>query len=476
MQLDTPAGLWRCPNGHTRYETLEEAQARRARDDNRDTLRAVVLTHRGEVEPRAQSLFEFGHDALRRGDKAEAIRQWRGALGIQDDFADPHLWIAKTTDDPALRAQHLDWTIAHDPGNLDAIRMRMVDRGELTSAQAARTYHENDTPEQAADRAVKAKTILPACPVCGGELIANAQTRQMTCRFCGYSASLPEGNPDPLTDGVTVLGSALLIRKSQAVVWRVSERAVRCAKCGAERTVTASMNTRCFFCGSAGAVESDALGTLERPSMVIPFVITEDEAKAIVRARLGETREKIATALRQHNKVERAEIAVIYLPYWIFDIQLEITRSTHDHRMPRSRDEARLFKPYTVERSYDGVLGLPVYAGGQFAPELIDGVSDYETEPGIPYHPSLIADIPAALYTKDAIAASMSARERTSRRMRTAYGHQDSGEVQITVTSSPRQMTYWLALVPMYAATLTERDGDTRTALVNGQNGRLVMR
>jgi hypothetical protein len=62
--------------------------------------------------------------------------------------------------------------------------------------------------------------------------------------------------------------------------------------------------------------------------------------------------------------------------------------------------------------------------------------------------------------------------------MRLKYGARelsDNDEVTITVFTNVVQMGFRLVLAPVWVATLTEKDGDVRTALVNGQTGKVVL-
>jgi hypothetical protein len=61
--------------------------------------------------------------------------------------------------------------------------------------------------------------------------------------------------------------------------------------------------------------------------------------------------------------------------------------------------------------------------------------------------------------------------------MREKHGRKDTGDekVEITIFSAVRDMNFRLLLLPVWVATLTEEDGDLRTALVNGQTGRVVL-
>lgn len=92
-----------------------------------------------------------------------------------------------------------------------------------------------------------------------------------------------------------------------------------------------------------------------------------------------------------------------------------------------------------------------------------------------PYEPALLATNPAALYTVDFEKASLDARSTASRRARTRELAAASSSEEKSVTALPLQMSFMLVLAPVWVCTLYERDGDLRTALVQGLTGDVVM-
>ncbi|MEO8396577.1 MAG: Trm112 family protein, partial [Chloroflexota bacterium] len=220
LTLNPDTGMFRCVTcGFKRPETLDEASARiRSRGERP----VVTLTQRGEIDLRARTLFENGQDALWRGDKAAAIREFEEAADVQPDFVDAHLWIAKTSDDARLQRDHLDSILAHDPGHVEALRLLLVLNGDLTPEEAQRS-RETHTPilRRAAD-AVQTNITTLRCPVCGGDLTTDENNGRVVCRSCGHSEPLDASRH--ASDGAAVLGAALLKRRAQSERWIVGER------------------------------------------------------------------------------------------------------------------------------------------------------------------------------------------------------------------------------------------------------------
>jgi predicted RNA-binding Zn-ribbon protein involved in translation (DUF1610 family) len=469
LDLNTTSGIFRCPTcGFTRPETLDEASERiRARGERP----VVSLTQRGAVDFRARTLFENGQDALWHGDKGAAIRAFQQAIDIQPDFADAHLWIAKTSSDPAVQRDHLGDILARDPGHQEALRLLMVLKGELTPEQAERSQQARSPEIRIAEGAVAASATALHCPVCGGDLTIDEANGRVVCKFCGHVEPLDASRR--AGDGTEVLGAAMLKRRTQAVRWVVGKRILHCNQCGAERTIPAGrLSAACPFCGSTQVIQQDALNTIEQPDGLIPFAISEDAAQSAIRERLKRVDERLA-GLFNTNEVARAAIEGVYLPYWVFDAVAEVSITTIDRRTPTSRQALTTIRPYDNVRLSDGLVGIPV--AGVKSPALAGELRDFDLSMAVGYEPKLLARYPAALYDVDFDDASLEARSRVSEAMRRRHGQNSTRNVEVTVYTSVLQMTFTLLLMPVWVATLTERDGDVRPALVSGQSGAVVL-
>lgn len=474
MRLDTASAVYRCPDCHHTiekpYESLEEAEARiRAKGPRPE----VPITYRGEVEPRAMIMFENGQDYLWQEKPTEAIEQFKRAIEIQPDFADPHLWIAKLSDDEKVKRHHLGEILANDMGHPEALRLMMVLNGRLTPEQAAQTYHSDSPERRRVDSPVGTKTKALLCPVCGGHLTVDDDAKRVYCRFCGHEEALKE-NVDV---GGDVLGMALLERKAQRVQWVIGERLLHCNQCGAERTIPAHrMSMVCPFCGSNQVIEQDALKSFEQPDGLVPFGVSEEQAKAAVHERLKGLGERLYSVF-DSNKVARATMEGVYLPFWVFDMLLDVSVTTTD-KNTFDKDPGWIQAGntgYQHTKSLGGVNGMPICAVQSLPPQLTKELGDYDLDTLLHYEPKLLAKYPAQLYDIDFDDASLEARGRASEQMRNEQLASKDSQVEMNVSTSVIQMSFSLVLMPVWVATLTERDGDLRTALVNGQSGRVAL-
>jgi uncharacterized Zn finger protein (UPF0148 family) len=447
-------------------------------EDDRDEVRAPARPSmnlsfaRRELDSWARSSFETAQAAYTRGDNAEAVAALHRALHSEPEFVEAHLWIGLLSDDPDEKRDHLGEVIALDPGNPDALRELMVLNGRLSREQAAQTYHHDDQRVEEVVGAVDATLTTLKCPVCGGDLTVDDANGRVSCRFCGHSAALDTAGGN----GAESLNMALLERKAQKTRWHIGKRLLHCNGCGAERTIPAGkLSARCPFCGLNHVVVQDALASFEQPDSLVPFVITEDDARTRIAEQANSLGERFLR-LFEDNRIASIRLDGVFLPFWVYDALLKVTETRIDRRSQGGRyGVSRPRQGYTTTSYTDGCHNLAVCGVSNPPPHLTRRLGDYAFDRAVPYAPKLLAKHPAALYDMDFDKASLEARSLASTRMKEKHGQQESGDVQVNITALVQTMEYRLLLLPVWVATLTERDGDTRTALVNGQTGAVVL-
>ncbi|PJF41063.1 MAG: hypothetical protein CUN54_02870 [Phototrophicales bacterium] len=436
---------------------------------------AVLLTHKGEIYPRARSAFYTGHDHLHRGNPEAALEAFQRALSLQPDFTDAHLWIAKLIDDEAAKREHLSFILANDPAHLEATREIMILNGDMTREEAERTHHYNDPELRQADEAVQAAFDTLECPVCMGDLTVHDDNNHVECKFCGYTATRPQPT---MGIGATSLTAALLKRKAQQTKWVIGERLLHCNNCGAQRTIPGTkLSSHCPFCDSNQVIVQDALDSFEQPVGLIPFAITRNEAGEHIKKQLSTFGNRLR-GIFDNNKVARATLNGYYLPFWIFDVYVQVTQTTMYYGgmgggyIPAQRSE---YSDAVYDIAVCGVTSPPQH--------LTAKLGAYNLKKMVAYDPQLLARYPAELYSIDFDKAALEARSIVAKQMREKYNHgvrrrsgfEDEREEEIQVSTMPQYMDFQLVLMPVWVVTLIEEDDDMRTALVNGQTGTVVL-
>jgi hypothetical protein len=269
---------------------------------------------------------------------------------------------------------------------------------------------------------------------------------------------------------------ALIERKANPVRWVIGKRILHCNECGSERTIPATkLAQECPFCGSQQVVQQAAVESLEQPDGLVRFQVSKQQAVAAIQAELQNIRHRIAN-LFDNNRIAGGTVQGVYLPFWMFDVFTQITVTKTYTGSSRSGQFAAARMPKT-ETFTDALNNVPVCGVTTPAPALTRKLGKYNLDTMVAYQSKLLAKYPAELYTIDFDAASLDAREVVSQTMRDKHNQREVGDeqMQISVFSNIQSMNFRLLLLPVWVASMTETDGDTRAALVNGQSGKVVL-
>ncbi|NWF69463.1 MAG: hypothetical protein HXY40_10280 [Chloroflexi bacterium] len=435
-----------------------------------DKLRGVRIHRPGTVHSRALAAYNTGEDCLKKGENAKALEAFTRALDAQPDLIDAHLQVARLSDDPLTKVQHINSVLEYIPKQEDAFRMALVLMGALSEQEAARTLHYNDPALQHVEY-TNTQTQANLCPICGGRMSVAERSAKIKCPFCGHEQTMPKAVVS--SDGAG-LSMALIKRKAQPVKWVIGSRILHCKQCGAQRTIPArKLTERCPFCNTPQVVVKDALNSFQQPEGVVPFAITREQAGAAIKEALQKTMERIK-GFFDNRKIARATLEGVYLPFWVFDASVAVHGNRSDGR-------GRASFPDWVEDTLYCAVNTP-------ARELTQKLDTYDLSALLPYEPRLLADYPAELYTIDYDQASIEARPLIAQVSKDRYDliefntvRDQRGEEQMVEvylrdkTVLFQEMTFQLVLLPVWIAALVEVDGDVRPALVNGQNAQVVL-
>jgi hypothetical protein len=481
MMLDFATSQIKCFScGYVRPDEISQLgeTARQVKEQGAPV--AVQFSYAGEVAPYALTAFESGQYALHDGDRAKAFDYFMQAAEIQPDFIDAHLWAAKCTDDPVRKRSLVGDVLVAMPNHLEALRMLMIIDGKLTPEEAARTYHHDDQRVQTTLDAVETKTQALLCPNCGGDLAQNGD--HVDCRFCGYHAlttayyanqALYQRDPGGRGEG-NALTMALLKRKAQPVRWNVGKRVVECNQCGAMHTVTTQMSQRCRFCGSTNVILSDALDSFEQPESLIPFKVSRELALENIQKKLSSLTERFMSFF-DSNKVTHGTIDGVYLPHWVFDTTIDVTRV-------RSKNMIELDRSTSTEMVDD----ITVCAVKSPPRPLIGSLGGWDLDSRVAYEPKWLATYPAQIASIEFDAASLDARAFASQVVKQRQDSTIDDFVQNSMSreretittqlyTNVRDMSFALTLLPVWVALMVEADGDLRMAVVNGQTGKVAL-
>lgn len=435
------------------------------------------IEYKGSLGVWARSAYDTGLTAVEREAYDEAIAAFRRAIDDQPDFIDAHLWIARLSEDEAVRRDHLGTVLAHNPGHIEAVRELMVLNGQLSQEEADRAADSRYEPEVIeVDTPVGIDTTQLKCPTCGGSMRLAEDGESRACEACGHTELLKASSDY----GMRSLSMAILKRRGQLATWKVGARLLKCENCSSERTLTANrLNTRCPFCGSSHVIERDVFDSFVQPDGIVPFIISEDEAETALNEALNSFSERLK-GIFVENRVSAALMEAVYLPFWLFDATLQVMRTIQPSGLDQmAQRDSRLgrVRPLEVRRESftEMAADAPVCAVRQPPRHLTDRLGRYDLERMVAYNAEALTDISAEIYSVDFEKASIIARGQIGDAMRLKYTFGELNRSDISVNTMVQHMSFRLALLPVWVILMREKDGDLRQALINGQTGHLVL-
>lgn len=440
--------------------------------DVRDFRVTYYISNRSEITTWGSAAYDTAMMHVKKKEWDDAIKALERAIDTDRDFIEAHLWLGRLSTDEEKQREHFGHIIAHKPQHAEALLEMMYLNGKIALSQLEHAlYGDGEVKIQEANVPVKSETTILSCPVCGGHMTTHPITGHIECAFCGH---IEEGESDAARSGAD-LTSALLQQRSEGVKWLIGDRILSCKNCGAETTIAnGKMGTHCMFCGSNHIIETDALNSFRQPEGVIPFTVPQEVAEQAIQERLAGKWERFK-GMFVNNKVNQSSFVGTYLPFWLFDIVLNVSLTFRVTDASAVRYGAR---PVRNETRADVFNNYAFPAVVSPSPKLIEKVARYDNSTIQPYDPQFLARYPAEIYKIDFDSASIEVRGRVRRIVRERYKSETAlyqSEELTGVSSMVNNMSFRLVLMPMWIATLIEDDGDVRIGLVNGQTGKAVL-
>ena len=304
-----------------------------------------------------------------------------------------------------------------------------------------------------------------ACPACGGEANWNAAKQKLVCPFCGTES------PAKLdADGAVVehdLVATLRALPDDAGGWQTERRQVKCRSCNAISVLDPARQAgNCEFCGSAQLVPYDEAKPALRPESVLPFRVTEPQARERIRSWFG----KLWLAPSSLKaKAATDTVRGVYLPYWTFDARVDAewtaeaghyfytTETYVENGQTRTRQVRHVrWEPAAGRLShfFDDDL---VCASVGVHPGLLRGVEPFPTAELKPYDPGYVAGWLVERYQIDLVAAAQGAREAMDAKVQALCAQQVPGDTyrNLHVRANYSAQTFKHLLAPVWLLSYT---------------------
>lgn len=304
-----------------------------------------------------------------------------------------------------------------------------------------------------------------SCPACGGEANWNPTKQKLVCPFCGTESPAQFDASGAIVEHDLV--AALRGLPDDQRGWQLERRQVKCQSCNAISVLDPKRQAQnCEFCGSAQLVPYEEAKAGFRPESVLPFTVSEPQARDRIRAWYG--RLWLAP-----NKLKKAALTDtvrgIYLPYWTFDAAVAArwtaeaghyyytTETYTENGQTRSRQVQHVrWEPAAgqLRHFFDDDL---VCASVGVHTKLLRGIEPFPTAELKPYDAGYVAGWVVERYQIDLVAAAQRARAAMDEKLEAMCARQVPGDTyrNLVVDADYSGQTFKHILAPVWLLSYT---------------------
>ncbi|MCU0829206.1 MAG: primosomal protein N' (replication factor Y) - superfamily II helicase [Tabrizicola sp.] len=324
------------------------------------------------------------------------------------------------------------------------------------------------------------------CEQCGAQLRYAPGQTSLTCDHCGHIQTIRQDAPRARSRALQEMDLVRGLKDDLSSADMVEVRTTSCPNCGAKVEVQGATHaTECPFCATPVVLDTGTERHI-KPQALIPFALTEAEARKAMIAWMGSLWFAPGTLLEYARK-GRAMNGV-YVPFWTFDADTASrysgergeyyyeTRTVNvrvNGRMEQRQERVRHTRWYPasgrVSRDFDDVLvmasrSLPARLGNELTPWDLGALK--------PYSPEFLAGFQSEGYTVSLADGHLDARERMAEVIRGDVRRDIGGDEQRihSVDTNWSDETFKHILLPVWMAAY-KYNGKSYRFMVNGQTG-----
>jgi len=399
---------------------------------------------------------EYDNDLLKEGilhfksgEIVMAQRYFERALDAADDLqtqAQANYYLSLVVEDPKLKRQFLEETLAIDMSHAAARRDLAILDGKLTPAEIV---NPNLIPAPVPGTQ-KAQARRFTCPNCGGRMVYAPDDTCLVCENCSSRQALNTVTPGAEQDFFVAMANGKGFQKT------VSVKTFQCQGCGANFVLTRSeLSSTCAWCGSVHVIALDKASELVEPDAVIPMAVDQKQAAS----QLDQWLKKNKIEPQGNVELPRG----LYLPVWAFNL---IGSLPWSGRVVRNKREVPVSGENPVQFNDICIPGASKLA--DLFPRLLCG---YNLSAAPAYDPRFLAGWPTQVYEIAMSDAALEARRIAVEKIRGDILAGQGNIIDLHYSASAISITsYRLILLPVWVVDYSF-DDKTHQVVVNGQTG-----
>lgn len=330
------------------------------------------------------------------------------------------------------------------------------------------------------------------CPACGGALEFDSSIQKLKCPFCDstYEMSEFEKKDEELNQQEEGKAEdAPEIEEGMDSDWDITAgtdwndgetdglKSYICKSCGGEivgsDTLAASS---CPYCGNPVVVMDQFKGML-KPDVVIPFKLDKKAAKAGLMKHLS-NKKLLPKVFKDQNHID--EIKGIYVPYWIFDADVDADIQYDATKVAVWSDKDY---EYTKTSVYKVIRGgnvafdhVPVDGSSQMPDDLMESIEPFDYSQAVDFQTAYLAGYFADKYDVTAEQCVTRANERVKASTQEEFAKTVMGYTTVMPKSSRVNIKNGKAKYGLYPVWIlnTTWNGEKYLFAMNGQTGKFV--
>jgi predicted RNA-binding Zn-ribbon protein involved in translation (DUF1610 family) len=320
------------------------------------------------------------------------------------------------------------------------------------------------------------------CPNCGATVAYDVSAGGIACEYCGYVAPIhavhvgKTANENEFTlDTVT----------RSELGWGEKRQVLHCDSCGAELSIPyGALTNTCAFCGSNQVNVTVSLDEDLRPRFLIPFKVTSDRSKILVKEWLvkGWLHPDDLAAGTIINR-----LSGVYLPFWTFDTKIDAKwraqvgyekteryYDVHEKRWETRRHIEWRWEEGQVHLTIDDFL-VSGSSPERVSQRILNRIYPYRMSDLVTYEPDFLAGWQAQAYETTLTEAwktgKVEIREKAKQACRQEIASPHIRNFSMSADFEDESWRY--ILLPVYLAAYRSGE-ETYQVMVNGQTGEVA--